>query len=177
VTNAQNISQPATKYSAEPTTLTNPTHRSSAPDALCPPRSRSSMIWRAPFQTTGTCVTVMQAVPCCSMVLKGFLYNTVFRRNSTYAAFIVAGAVLGEKFLNDVVDSQWQAANKGVWPATPSSSYFAPPCATCFASAPPLFFFAVSYFHMLFRNFSMTKSSLKASEIGSNWVLTAVDVL
>jgi hypothetical protein len=48
------------------------------------------------------------------MVLKGFLYNTVFRRNSTYAAFIVAGAVLGEKFLNDVVDSSWQESNKGV---------------------------------------------------------------
>ena len=30
------------------------------------------------------------------MVLKGFLYNTVFRRNSTYAAFIVAGAVLAK---------------------------------------------------------------------------------
>ena len=48
------------------------------------------------------------------MVLKGFLYNTVFRRNSTYAAFIVAGAVLGEKFLNDVVDSHWRDSNKGV---------------------------------------------------------------
>ena len=49
-----------------------------------------------------------------AMVLKGFLYNTVFRRNSTYAAFIVAGAVLGEKFLNDVVDSHWRDSNKGV---------------------------------------------------------------
>ena len=49
-----------------------------------------------------------------AMVLKGFLYNTVFRRNSTYAAFIVAGAVLGENFLNDVVDSRWQESNKGV---------------------------------------------------------------
>ncbi len=50
----------------------------------------------------------------CAMVLKGLLYNTVFRRNSTYAAFIVAGAVLGEKFLNDVVDSHWRDSNKGV---------------------------------------------------------------
>ena len=50
----------------------------------------------------------------CKMVLKGFLYNTVFRRNSTYAAFIVAGAVLGENFLNDVVDSNWRESNKGV---------------------------------------------------------------
>jgi hypothetical protein len=49
------------------------------------------------------------------MVLKGLLYNTVFRRNSTYAAFIVAGAVLGEKFLNDVVDSHWRDSNRGVW--------------------------------------------------------------
>jgi hypothetical protein len=57
---------------------------------------------------------LLSASNSCKMVLKGFLYNTVFRRNSTYAAFIVAGAVLGEKFLNDVVDANWRESNKGV---------------------------------------------------------------
>jgi hypothetical protein len=64
--------------------------------------------WRT-FPKAAGCASASRA-----MVLKGFLYNTVFRRNSTYAAFIVAGAVLGEKFLNDVVDSRWQESNKGV---------------------------------------------------------------
>jgi hypothetical protein len=62
-----------------------------------------------------------------AMVLKGVLYNAVFRRNSTYAAFIVAGAVMGEKFLNDVVDSHWRESNRGVRASSfPSFASFIP---------------------------------------------------
>jgi hypothetical protein len=78
------------------------------------------------------------------MVLKGFLYNTVFRRNSTYAAFIVAGAVVGEKFLNDVVDSQWKATNKGV--CCSFLLLFVAPFCLKVASDPLIFFVCCSTF-------------------------------
>ena len=97
----------------------------------------------------------------CKMVLKGFLYNTVFRRNSTYAAFIVAGAVLGEKFLNDVVDSNWRESNKGVR-CLPHNSFVA--LLPCCLPHPSMLSAAPSLFHILFRNCSTTKSSLNPSE-------------
>ena len=137
----------------------------------CSRRRPFDVIMGVLFQTTNRCVSRTRLVTCCSMVLKGFLYNTVFRRNSTYAAFIVAGAVVGEKFLNDVVDSQWKAANKGV---SPSFSFFLLLSALKLPQTPSSFLFAVPHFHTLFRNFSMTKSSLKASNIGNDRLLTAV---
>ena len=97
----------------------------------------------------------------CKMVLKGFLYNTVFRRNSTYAAFIVAGAVLGEKFLNDVVDANWRESNKGVR-CLPHNSFVA--LLPCCLPHPSMLSAAPSSFHILFRNCSTTKSSLNPSE-------------
>ena len=46
--------------------------------------------------------------------VRGFLYNSVFKRNSTYAAFIVAGAVVGENFVHKFFDNLWEDSNKGV---------------------------------------------------------------
>ena len=104
---------------------------------------------------------LLSASNSCKMVLKGFLYNTVFRRNSTYAAFIVAGAVLGEKFLNDVVDSNWRESNKGVR-CLPHNSFVA--LLPCCLPHPSMLSAAPSLFHILFRNCSTTKSSLNPSE-------------
>lgn len=139
----------------------------------CSCRRPYDVIMGVLFQTTNRCVSRTRLVTFCSMVLKGFLYNTVFRRNSTYAAFIVAGAVVGEKFLNDVVDSQWKAANKGVCCAV-LLLFFLLLSALKLPQTPSSFLFAVPHFHTLFRNFSMTKSSLKASNIGNDRLLTAV---
>jgi hypothetical protein len=42
------------------------------------------------------------------------LYNTVFRRNSTYLAFIVAGGFGAERVINRGGDYVWDEINKGV---------------------------------------------------------------
>jgi ubiquinol-cytochrome c reductase subunit 9 len=41
------------------------------------------------------------------------LYKTFMRRNSVYIGFIFAGAFVGEKLLNGVIDSAWESSNKG----------------------------------------------------------------
>jgi ubiquinol-cytochrome c reductase subunit 9 len=35
------------------------------------------------------------------------------RRNSVYVGFIIAGAFVGERALNGVIDSMWESSNKG----------------------------------------------------------------
>ncbi len=41
-------------------------------------------------------------------------YNLIFKRNSTYVAFIIGGAVLGEAAVHKVFDQIWENNNKGV---------------------------------------------------------------
>ncbi|BDA47261.1 probable cytochrome b-c1 complex subunit 9 [Coccomyxa sp. Obi] len=40
-------------------------------------------------------------------------YKLFMRRNSVYIAFILGGAILGERVLNAGFDSMWNANNKG----------------------------------------------------------------
>lgn len=42
------------------------------------------------------------------------LYNTLLKRNSTFIATIVIGAVVAEGVVNWAVDSAWDRANRGV---------------------------------------------------------------
>eukprot|EP00894_Picocystis_sp_ML_P004422 jgi/Pico_ML_1/54939/g76.t1 len=41
------------------------------------------------------------------------LYRTVMKRNSTYLAFVLCGAFLGEKALSGTVDALWEKNNRG----------------------------------------------------------------
>eukprot|EP00276_Gloeochaete_wittrockiana_P007614 CAMPEP_0184650910 /NCGR_PEP_ID=MMETSP0308-20130426/8480_1 /TAXON_ID=38269 /ORGANISM="Gloeochaete witrockiana, Strain SAG 46.84" /LENGTH=65 /DNA_ID=CAMNT_0027084769 /DNA_START=50 /DNA_END=247 /DNA_ORIENTATION=- len=45
--------------------------------------------------------------------LNRLVYDTVFKRNTTYMLFILAGAVVGEYAVNKVGDSFWEKQNEG----------------------------------------------------------------
>eukprot|EP00891_Asterochloris_glomerata_P000115 jgi/Astpho2/115/Aster-x0892 len=40
-------------------------------------------------------------------------YNLFMKRNSTYIAFVFAGALVGERVFNSAFDSMWEANNRG----------------------------------------------------------------
>eukprot|EP00294_Goniomonas_avonlea_P010323 CAMPEP_0114539222 /NCGR_PEP_ID=MMETSP0114-20121206/125_1 /TAXON_ID=31324 /ORGANISM="Goniomonas sp, Strain m" /LENGTH=60 /DNA_ID=CAMNT_0001723315 /DNA_START=21 /DNA_END=203 /DNA_ORIENTATION=+ len=44
--------------------------------------------------------------------LRSIAYNAIFRRNSTYVGFIIAGAVVGEQIVDKVFDDFWESHNK-----------------------------------------------------------------
>ena len=46
--------------------------------------------------------------------LRSIAYNTLFKRNSVYVGFIIAGAVAGEAVVDNIFDSAWENQNKGV---------------------------------------------------------------
>ena len=42
------------------------------------------------------------------------VYNTLFRSNRIYVAYIIAGAIAGDYAVDYVFDNVWASANKGV---------------------------------------------------------------
>eukprot|EP00355_Strombidium_rassoulzadegani_P002784 CAMPEP_0168610552 /NCGR_PEP_ID=MMETSP0449_2-20121227/1853_1 /TAXON_ID=1082188 /ORGANISM="Strombidium rassoulzadegani, Strain ras09" /LENGTH=62 /DNA_ID=CAMNT_0008650875 /DNA_START=81 /DNA_END=269 /DNA_ORIENTATION=- len=40
-------------------------------------------------------------------------WQTLMRRNSVYVAFVLGGALVGEKIVTGAFDSAWQSKNKG----------------------------------------------------------------
>jgi hypothetical protein len=56
-------------------------------------------------------------------------YLSIFRRNSTWIGFIVAGAFIADSFTDGVVNSFWNANNRGVCSSSARTH-------TCLASHP-----------------------------------------
>ncbi len=44
----------------------------------------------------------------------GTLYRTVFQRSSSYAAFVLVGAIVVDTVYSGFANSLWEAANRGV---------------------------------------------------------------
>jgi len=51
--------------------------------------------------------------PSAGLSLLNAGYKLVMKRNSTYIAFVFAGAFVGERILNGGMDSWWESRNKG----------------------------------------------------------------
>ena len=55
-------------------------------------------------------------MPVAPNPMRNMLYNAVFRRNSTYVAFTLTGAVVGDYVFQGVFDGIWNMKNRGVYP-------------------------------------------------------------